>query len=37
MRDVMKFVLSREEVDKIVKDNKDIYPGQFEDEDDTEL
>jgi hypothetical protein len=37
MQDVIKFVLSRSEVDKIVKDNKDIFPGQFDDEDVNEL
>lgn len=37
MQDVMKFVLSRPEVDKIVKDNKDVFPGQFDDEDVNEL
>jgi hypothetical protein len=37
MQDVIKFVLSRSEVDKIVKDNKDILPGQFDDEDVNEL
>jgi hypothetical protein len=29
----MKFVLSREEVEKIVKDSKDYFPSRFEDDD----
>ena len=37
MQDIIKFVLSREEVDKVVKDNKDMFPGQLEDEDVNEL
>ena len=31
--DVMKFVLLQPEVEKIVLDNTDYYPGHFDDED----
>lgn len=33
MKDVMDFVLSREEVVKITKDNKDHYPKNDDDDD----
>lgn len=37
MQEIIKFVLSRPEVDKIVKDNKDFFPGQLDEEDVNEL